>query len=239
MKMRMITALLLTAAMTVLAGCSTTVNVNNRDDGKNTAVTDEKEPEDAAEEKTADEEITDKTSADEPADVDLDDYVEVIDDEPDEFFDSDDPYERMIGKKIEFTATDMDGNTITSEEIFSQHEYTMVNAWATWCGWCVKELPDLAKLDKELAEKDCAIIGILGDGTDGATIEDGRQLLKQTGCTYLNLLPWDGALEDDFPITYGWPTSFFVDREGRMAAYPVVGADLDGYKATFNELLAK
>ena len=142
------------------------------------------------------------------------------------------------GRKVEFTAKDIDGNEITSEELFSRHEVTMVNVWATWCGWCIYELPELERINARLADKDCAIVGLLGDGTDNATIEAGRQLLKENGCTYLNLLPWDDALTDDFPITQGWPTSFFVDREGRIAFDPVIGAETDRYEACIDTILS-
>ena len=37
-----------------------------------------------------------------------------------------------IGTKVSFTTTDLDGNPISSEEIFSQHEITMVNIWSSW-----------------------------------------------------------------------------------------------------------
>ncbi len=154
-----------------------------------------------------------------------------------EYYEPVNPYEAMIGKKIEFTTKDIDGNEITSEEIFSQHEVTMVNVWATWCVWCVDELPELEELNERFGKKDCAIVGLLGDGLDEETIKQGKQLLKENGDTYLNILPWEGALSDDFPMDQGWPTSFFVDREGRIASVPVIGADVEGYEKVMENIL--
>ncbi len=147
------------------------------------------------------------------------------------------PFEAMIGNKVEFETTDIDGNPITSEEIFSKHEVTMVNVWATWCYWCVYELPELNEVNKRLEEKGCAIVGLVGDGTDEATIKEAKQLLKENGDEYLNILPWDGALTDDFPMDAGWPTSFFVDREGKIVSAPVVGADIDNYENVIDQIL--
>lgn len=154
-----------------------------------------------------------------------------------EFFEPVNPYEEMVGKKIEFKTKDIDGNEISSDEIFSQHEITMVNVWATWCGPCVNELAELEEINERLNKKDCAIIGIIGDGMDEGTIETGKQLLKENGDIYLNILPWEDALDKDLPILSGWPTSFFIDREGKMVSVPVVGAYVDGYEKIIDQLL--
>lgn len=153
-----------------------------------------------------------------------------------EYFKPVHPYADMLGKKIEFTTTDVDGNEITSEEIFSKNKVTMINVWATWCHWCVEELPDLNKMNEELAKKDCAIIGLLGDGTDEEAVEEGKRILKEKGVTYLNILPWEGAVEDVFKME-SWPSSFFVDSEGTIIELPVIGASMDAYEETFDLIL--
>ncbi|MCR5789131.1 MAG: TlpA family protein disulfide reductase [Lachnospiraceae bacterium] len=154
-----------------------------------------------------------------------------------EYFKPVDPYEEIVGKKIEFTTTDLDGNEINSEELFAQHKVTMVNVWATWCHWCVEELPELNEINDRLAKKDCAIVGIAGDALDEDTIADAKKLLKENGVEYLNLLPWEGALEDDLPMD-SWPTSFFLDSEGTIICAPVIGADVEAYEKIIDEILA-
>ncbi len=141
------------------------------------------------------------------------------------------------GKKISFTTTDIDGNKITSDELFSKHEVTMINIWATWCGPCINELPDLNELNKSLEKKDCAIVGLVGDGEDEDSVEEAKQILKDCGVEYTNILPWDGAIEKDFVVDEGWPTSFFVDRDGNIVGEPVVGADPEAYEETIEEIL--
>ena len=153
-----------------------------------------------------------------------------------EYFKPVHPYADMIGKKIEFTTTDIDGNEITSEEIFSKNKVTMINVWATWCFWCVEELSDLNEMNEQLAKKDCAIIGLLGDGTDEETIKEGKQILKEKGVTYLNILPWEGAIEEEFRME-SWPASFFVDSEGTIIELPVIGASMEAYEETFDLIL--
>ena len=142
----------------------------------------------------------------------------------------------IIGSKISFKTKDIDGNPITSDELFSQHDITMVNVWATWCGWCVNELPELEEINNRLEKKNCAIVGLLGDGTDAETIEEGISLLTDAGCTYQCILPFDGWT-DMFDMSSGWPTSFLVDSTGTIVAYPIVGAQVDNYENAVEKAL--
>ncbi len=145
------------------------------------------------------------------------------------------PYEGIIGQKVFFETTDIDGNVITSEEIFSQHELTMVNVWATWCVHCVNELEELGNINGRLAEKDCAIVGLVGDGD--TELEKARELLAENSVTYLNILPWDGW-QESFDMSAGWPISFFVDKTGTIVASPVIGADVTGYEDKIDSILS-
>ena len=145
------------------------------------------------------------------------------------------PFSDIIGTKLSFTTTDLDGNTITSDEIFSKNEVTMVNVWATWCVYCVDELPELEVLNSELADKDCAIIGVLGDdGLDDETLQLGKEILKDSGVTYLNILPWEGW---DYLKPEAWPTSYFVNRAGYIVGTPVQGARFDMYESRIDSIL--
>lgn len=154
-----------------------------------------------------------------------------------EFFEPVGVYDELMGKAVSFETKDLDGNIVTSEELFSKYDVTMVNVWATWCQWCIKELPELEKMNNELSAKNCAIIGFLGDGEDEETIALAKEQLKEAGCTYLCLLPFEGW-EEVFAIASGWPTSFFYNSKGEMVAEPVIGASLDQYKDRFDSILS-
>ncbi len=134
-----------------------------------------------------------------------------------------------------FTTEDLDGNELTSEEIFGASEYTMVNCWASWCGPCVGELPELAKLSEEFAGKGCAIIGVLFDADDPAGLEDGKELLADAGAKYLNVKPWDSLMTD--MNIQAIPTSFFVDRQGKVVGSIVIGAYPEQYTEILDSLL--
>ncbi len=153
-----------------------------------------------------------------------------------EFYEPVGKYEEMKGKTFEFTTTDLDGNVVKSSDIFAENEITMINVWATWCHWCVQELGELEEINSRLAEKNCAVVGLLGDGIDEETIEEGKELLKENGVTYLNIVPWD----DTFEVLdmEGWPSTFFVDSEGKFVGTPVVGAMTWIYEEAVDNLLS-
>ena len=64
-----------------------------------------------------------------------------------------------------FNSIDLDGNEISSE-LYSNNKITMVNIWGTFCGPCIREMPDLAKLNQEYKSKGVEIIGIPIDIAD-------------------------------------------------------------------------
>ena len=80
-----------------------------------------------------------------------------------------------------FKTTDLNGNAVSSEELFSTHQITMVNVMTTWCGYCIQELPELQRLSELYAEKNCAVIGVLYDGTSDDLLKTGRSLMEQAG----------------------------------------------------------
>ena len=136
---------------------------------------------------------------------------------------------------IEFKTTDLNGNPITAKDLFSAHEYTMINIWASWCGPCIGEIPELQELSEDFAAKDCAIVGILWDGDDSWGLADGKEILSDAGVTYLNLMP-PSNVDTLFPSD-AVPTSYFVDRSGHIVGDPIVGAYPEGYVSTLNSLL--
>lgn len=127
-----------------------------------------------------------------------------------------------------FTATDLDNNTI-DQSIFRDHKLTMVNVWATYCGPCIGEMPDLGELSKEYASKGLRIVGLVSDALDyhgrldDSQVKTARDIVAQTGADYLHILP-----SEDFywlldEIT-GVPTTFFVNSRGEQVGMAYIGS---------------
>ena len=146
------------------------------------------------------------------------------------------PYADVIGKTLSFTTTDVEGNPVTSEELFGQHEITMLNLWTSQCHFCIEELPDLEEINGRLADKDCAIVGLLLDGDDPEALELGKEILAENGVTYTVLVPPENV--DELFDVNAFPTSFFVNRDGVVVGEPVEGKMVDVYEPAIDSLLA-
>ena len=141
-----------------------------------------------------------------------------------------------IGQTVSFSTTDLQGNTVSSDEIFSGNKVNMINLWATWCGPCKRELPELAKMSGELKDKDCRLIGICLDAQKEGKAEEAISILADAGADYLNLVGTD-EINATFP-SVSIPVTFFVDSNGCILTEPVIGAKIDEYSKRLEEALA-
>lgn len=149
-----------------------------------------------------------------------------------------DPNGRLIGQKLQFETTDLDGNAVRSEDLFRDNRITMVNVWGTWCYNCVDEMAELARLHTAFREKGCGIVGV--EFENGNAVEnfkaDSDAILSENGVSYPNvLLPEDNPVFQQIDM---YPTSYFVDNEGTIMSTPIVGASLKEYESTLDKLLA-
>ena len=126
-----------------------------------------------------------------------------------------------------FEGKDLDGNTVKSDELFSANAVTVVNFWFTTCNPCVGELAELDALNKELAEKGGALIGVNTFTLDGdeAAISEAKDVLAKKGATYQNVyFNSDGEAGKFTTNIFAYPTTYVVDRNGNIVGEPIVGA---------------
>ena len=156
------------------------------------------------------------------------------------------PDDGSMQKFPAFEGKDLDGNTVKSDELFSANAVTVVNFWFTTCGPCVGELGDLDALNKELSGKGGALIGINAFTLDGneAAISDAKDVLAQSGATYQNVYFDSGSEAGKFVESiYAYPTTYVVNRSGRIVGDPIVGAitskaQADALQAQIDKALA-
>ena len=91
---------------------------------------------------------------------------------------------------------------------------TLINFWATWCGPCRNEIPDLIALSRDLAGRNVRVIGISEDRGSNV-IEDVKSFVKENGIPYQILVSTD-ELDESFRNVRMLPTSFIVDDEGTI-----------------------
>ena len=137
------------------------------------------------------------------------------------------PDDGSMQKFPAFEGKDLDGNPVKSDDLFSGNAVTVVNFWFTTCNPCVGELADLDALNRELAEKGGALIGVNTFTLDGdeAAISEAKDVLTKKGATYQNVyFPSDGEAGKFTANIFAYPTTYVVDRNGNIVGEPIVGA---------------
>ena len=140
------------------------------------------------------------------------------------------------GDVISFETTDLDGNTVSSKELFGENKVTMINVWGTYCGPCKKELPELGEMAEEFKAKDCAIIGLVCDGNKEEKVDKAIEILSENGCGYKNIIPSDDMAFLNNVTSV--PCTIFVNSDGVVLTDPILGAKVDQYPVTIDECLA-
>lgn len=124
----------------------------------------------------------------------------------------------------DFTLTDQNGNTHTLSDYKGQ--VVFLNFWATWCGPCKQEMPDIQAMYEEFNQNndDVVILGVANPKTDevpynqDGTIEEVTQFLSDNGYTYPVVMDTTGEIFASYGVT-AFPTTFMIDKEGNVFGY--------------------
>ena len=103
---------------------------------------------------------------------------------------------------------DAQGKSLTPASFAGQ--VVLINLWATWCPPCVAEMPDLDVLQQRWAAKNVKVIAI---SVDAGGINRARSWLNKQGLHAL--IPYSGG--NEIVVTGQLPTSFLLDKQGRIA----------------------
>ena len=119
----------------------------------------------------------------------------------------------------DFTTIDMEGNTVT-QEIFADYDLTVLNVWATWCGYCIEEMPELAKL-KTMLPENVNFITLCEDAH--LDMDLANKILTASGANFQTLVLTQEIYDQFFYQIQAFPTTFFLDSEGMPVVDPIVG----------------
>ena len=144
-----------------------------------------------------------------------------------------------------FTAQDLNGNEV-DQSIFSDYKLTMVNIWATFCGPCLSEMPELGEIHAEYADQGVQVVGIVTDvlNQDGSYNEDqiatARDAVSLTGADYLHLLPSADLITAKLQYVSAVPETIFVDSQGNQVGESYLGSrSKEQWIAIIDELLGQ
>jgi cytochrome c biogenesis protein CcmG/thiol:disulfide interchange protein DsbE len=131
----------------------------------------------------------------------------------------------------DFTLRDSMGKSVKLSDY--RGKVVLLNFWATWCGPCKIEIPWFVEFEQKHKDSGFAVLGV---SMDEEGLEVVRPYLEHTKVNYRILLGTDSVAQ-----LYGGvdslPTSFLLDREGRIAAVHVGLVSKGSYQDDINQLL--
>ena len=117
--------------------------------------------------------------------------------------------------------TDQFGNTHTLSDY--KGKVIFLNFWATWCGPCRNEMPDIQKLYEEYSaqgeDAEVVVLGIAGPGIgQEGSAEEIADFMEENGYTYPVLMDAGGEMFTRYGIS-AFPTTFMIDKDGNVYGY--------------------
>ena len=118
----------------------------------------------------------------------------------------------------DFTLTDQYGNTHTLSDY--KGKTVFLNFWATWCGPCKSEMPDIQKLYESYGEnsEDLVVLAVANPGGQDVSQEEIEQFLEDNGYAFPVLMDDTGMTLAYYGIS-AFPTTFMIDSGGNVYGY--------------------
>ena len=122
----------------------------------------------------------------------------------------------------------------------------VINFWATWCGYCVQEMPEFEKVYKEFGsnKKDVIILGVAGpkskENQNNVDVEKDKVIsfLKKKNITYPTLMDEAGKSFDDYKVR-ALPMTYVINKDGYLEGFVSGAITSEQLRKAVNETLKK
>ncbi|MDD6854574.1 MAG: TlpA disulfide reductase family protein [Prevotella sp.] len=124
----------------------------------------------------------------------------------------------------DLTMSDMDGKSVRLSNWVGKGKYVLVDFWASWCGPCRQEMPNVVEAYRKYKSKNFEIVGVSFDERKGAW----TAAVKQLGMTWpqmSDLRGWQSAAASVYGIN-SIPANVLLDPKGKIVAVDLRGDDL-------------
>ena len=134
---------------------------------------------------------------------------------------------RLLGNEMMLSGVTADGNAFHWESY--RGKVVLVDYWASWCGPCIGEIPNMKKNLERFGDKGFAIVGINMDDTRAAF----EKCVENQEITWVNIVSeeegkrgWDAPMADYYGVS-GIPTAILIDQKGKVVSLQARGGELD------------
>jgi len=132
--------------------------------------------------------------------------------------------------KLDLTFKDMNGADVKLADY--KGKVILLNVWATWCGPCEQEIPELIETYSKYKDKGVVVLGISLDDPP----ETLRAYAPKKQMNYPILL-WQDAFDDAYGPIVGVPITFFISRDGTISKRHFGPVTKDGIEQEIKQLL--
>lgn len=150
-----------------------------------------------------------------------------------------DPYSaRLYPAQKKAEARNFEVNTVNGD-IFKLSNYSgkvvLLNIWATWCAPCREETPDLEELYTKYREKGLLVLGVSIDKQGESVV---KPFMEEYGVSYPVVID-DGTIMEKYGPTMGIPTTYIIDKEGKLRYFAVGALTQKELEPRLQELLVE
>lgn len=152
--------------------------------------------------------------------------------------------EKSSAKVFEEFETQTIFGEIYSSEDAAKSKVTAYNVWETTCPACLGEMGALEELSKKFPQEDFQLVGICDDlfdkngGLKQSQLDKAQSLMSNAGTTFPHIIPTKEMTVFFESVIPGYPTTFFVDRNGTIIDSASGSNDLNGWTERVEQVLS-